>query len=188
MTSDVESQLTRLRSARIRRLLYWLMVVSSVAWTILNRARFETFMDDAETIGPLVGVLSALAGVWALSLAYVCLCAAARTAGSVRRNPLAWVRSFHDLGRSSNSVIAELAGSRSFYLGWWVSWIATTLASLLPAVVAVVRLGSSGLGIVGLAAASIGVNVSWRLPIETRMRRLRASSRDLRPVALAGEL
>lgn len=175
------------RRARSVRVAYWAVVALSVAWTVLNRGRFDALLRDRETMGPLVGVLSALAVVWIASLAYVCVVAAARTAGSVRRDPLAWFRSFNDLGASSTSVLTELATSRSFSAGWWIGWIATTLASLLPAVVAVVRLGSSGLGIVGLATVSIGVNLAWRLPVELRMRRLRADAGGLGPVALLGE-
>ena len=155
------------------------MVVASVAWTAHQRERFAAAADDAGSIGPLVGLLAALGVVWIAGLVVVGSCAAVRTANSFVRDPLAWVRSIQDLGRASNSVLAALAGSRAFWLGWRVSWIATTLCTLLPALVAVARVGWSGVGVVGLATVSMGVNLGWRIPADARMRRLRAGARDV---------
>jgi hypothetical protein len=174
------------RSARMLRPLYWVVVAASVGWTIANSDRFGTSIDEAGDVTMVVGLMGSFVALWILGLAMVCFCAAARTARSFFGDPLAWVRSFPDLARASTSVLADLAGSRAFWLGWWVSWVATTLVSLLPAIVAIARLGSTGLGFVGMAVASIGVNFAWRLPIDARMRRLRASSRGTEPVSLSG--
>lgn len=186
---DPTASAPRSRSAQALRVAYWLVALASVVWTTVNRDRFAAEMDEAAgSIGPLVGFMAALVVVWVLGLVVACFCAAARTASSIYRDPLAWVRSFHDLGHASNGVLADLAHSPAFWIGWWVSWVATTLFSLVPAVLAIVRLGWSGLGLVGFAFVSIAVNLSWRMPLEIRLRRLRAASGHARPARRAGRV
>lgn len=171
---------------KIRKLLVWLIVAGSVAWTIYNWSGLTQIKEELDKVAIFAIMLVLTEICFVIGATMVAAGLGKSIFAGTGYNPLAWLKAIGRLRGEYHSFAERINTSTSFRIGFNLNWFGAVGTGVVALVGILVVLPATAWGLLVLPVLDIAASFGWRAPISRKLKHLRQGKSEVtvRPATL----